>query len=231
MKKNIYINGASYCNGFLLENYMEGKIHEKSWLGLLINKLTNYNFIYEIKNGKGLSKIYFETMLFLSKNHVDDIILVIPGIFKERKNYYLVNSDTNKYEHVDIVNYEHLLKLKKDYEFSENLIDFFYFKDEENFILNNFIKQIEMLYLLINYIKNKNINFNIFIDTFHFYNLDLININKKLEEKEKEYIKIISEYIKNNIGGMMDEVLKAFNYDYQNHNKLFVTKPPNHLSI
>lgn len=225
--KKFYVNGASYCNGFLLDNYKNDEIHTKSWFNRLINKMRNYNFYYEIKNGKSLSEIYLETICYLENNEINAYLTVIPCNLDKKRDYYLLNKTTEKYEHVDINNYDHLYAIKDKYLISEDLINYFYFKDEEIFSINNFIKNMETLYLLINYLINKKINFYLFFDSLYFYKQNIKKIFHLINEREKHYIDILNKSIISNVKGMMDEIMLNFNIKNNQFESLIVTKDNN----
>lgn len=218
MIKNIYINGASYCNGFLIDNHSKDELNEKSWVSLLQK---NYNINYNIKNGKSLYNIYTETFIYLNENKPDLFISVMP-FNNENKNIYYLKNLNNKYEMVNIMNYDHFLKIKNNYQISNDLIDYFYFKDTEDYQINKFIKNAELIFLFLQFLKNKKIVSFLYFDFIFFYKKQLEVFLDKLEKKEKDYLLLIFDEI-NKIKGMMDEI-------YNINNKmedLIVTKDNN----
>lgn len=201
MIKNIYINGASYCNGFLIDNHSKDELNEKSWVSLLQK---NYNINYNIKNGKSLYNIYTETFIYLNENKPDLFICVIP-FNNENKNIYYLKNLNNKYEMVNIMNYDYLLKIKDNYQISNELIDYFYFRDTEDYQINKFIKNAELIFLFLQFLKNKKIASFLYFDFVFFYKKQLDTFLDKLDKKEKEYLLLIFDEI-NKIKGMMDEI-------------------------
>ena len=221
----IYVNGASYCNGFMLDNYKEDEIHEKSWLSFIKK---DFNIFHEIKNGKSIYDIYTESISYLENNTIDLFIAIIPFNDKEKNSYYLKNLNNN-YEKVNIIHYDDYLKIKKDYLISDNLINYFYFKDEEEYYINKFIKNMELFFSLIQYLKNKKTKFLLFLDYKNFYENNYLELVNKIDKKEKKYLELVFNIVKNNSIGMMDQI-----YDLHNLNKnekkiddLIITKDNN----